>query len=244
VPLTLEQKVFQFSDSARLRVRRRLNLNDSADKQAPIFIYVGRFGYKKGLAAAMRALESVSRETGETVHLIICGNKTKFEYKHVRSLINRFENHPTVRLFNFEEVPRARVAELMSGADFFLSPSWYPYESFGLATLEALASGLPCILTEWQGLRDFKKVGHPSIWIRFKKQELQSKTVLQKGLEARLKKILRRLVQHPELYSRTEDERKRQIVPYQFTEAGQAQALDALVQKQNWSTFTGFKYAK
>jgi glycosyl transferase family 1 len=44
--------------------------------------------------------------------------------------------------------------KLFSGTDIFVSPGDGVPESFGLAAIEAMASGLPCILSDWDGYRE------------------------------------------------------------------------------------------
>lgn len=43
---------------------------------------------------------------------------------------------------------------LFSAADIFVSPADGVPESFGLAPIEAMASGLPCVISDWDGYRE------------------------------------------------------------------------------------------
>jgi len=56
--------------------------------------------------------------------------------------------------------------EIVSAADVFLSLSDNVQETFGLTPLEAMAAGLPCVVSDWDGYRDTVRHGVDGFRIR------------------------------------------------------------------------------
>ena len=59
--------------------------------------------------------------------------------------------------------PSRDIQEWLWAADVYVMPS--TYEGFGLAAVEALASGCDCIFSDCQGLNDFKSEGVSAKWV-------------------------------------------------------------------------------
>src|SRR5262249_18939677 len=66
---------------------------------------------------------------------------------------------PSVRSIVLDGTSAADLARGWAGADCFCSLSDNIQESFGLTPIEAMASGLPCIVTDWDGYRDTVRDG-------------------------------------------------------------------------------------
>jgi len=67
-----------------------------------------------------------------------------FEPKELRRLSRRYGHHPSITLLGFE--PDERVRALMRHSTVFLYPSFY--EGFGLPVIEALAAGVPVLVSK------------------------------------------------------------------------------------------------
>lgn len=61
---------------------------------------------------------------------------------------------PTVRVVTVDARDPAMKAAALAGADIFLSLVDSVQESFGLTPIEAMAAGLPCVVSDWDGYRD------------------------------------------------------------------------------------------
>lgn len=61
------------------------------------------------------------------------------------------------RVHFFGRIPHSRVPEAMNGCDIFCAPSYA--ESFGVAALEAMAAGLPCVTSDADGFREIIEDG-------------------------------------------------------------------------------------
>ena len=55
--------------------------------------------------------------------------------------------------------------EVWHAADVFVSPSDNIQETFGLAVLEAMASGLPVVASDWDGYRDLVEDGQTGLLV-------------------------------------------------------------------------------
>lgn len=101
-----------------------------------VALYVGRLSAEKGLALVLDALPEFHRLTG--MRLVLIGEG------HLRARLERQarDRPDLLRVLPFLE-DRARLARAYASADLFLAPC--PYETFGLAALEAMASGLPVV---------------------------------------------------------------------------------------------------
>ena len=107
-----------------------------ASPQQPVALYVGRFSTEKCLDVVLEALPAVHDVTGLRLVLIGEGHRRK-----------RFERlargRPEMLAVLPFEPDRVRLARAYASADLFIAPC--PYETFGLAAIEAMASGLPVV---------------------------------------------------------------------------------------------------
>lgn len=120
----------------RAETRRALGLSD-----APLAVYCGRFAREKHLDVLIRAWPAVERETGARLALVGDGPSAAW----FRSL----PGAERVTWLPFER-DRDRLADLLAAADLYVAPG--PAETFGLAALEALASGTPVLSVDSGGV--------------------------------------------------------------------------------------------
>ncbi len=103
---------------------------------APIVLYAGRLSREKGLDTVLRALPALCRQSGARVVMVGDG--------HMRAELEAYAaSHPTLLTVLPYERDRARMNQLYAAADVFLAPC--PYETFGLAAVEAMAIGTPVV---------------------------------------------------------------------------------------------------
>ncbi len=156
IPLGVHSGDFLFSASERAAARAALGLAD--DEVAALF--VGRLSYhaKAHPHAMYVGLEQAAKAAGTKLALIQCG---------------WFANEPIERAFKDgaaryapsvkalfangkDDVARRRA---WAAADLFVSLSDNVQETFGLAPVEAMAAGLPSIVTDWDGYKDTVRDG-------------------------------------------------------------------------------------
>jgi glycosyltransferase involved in cell wall biosynthesis len=102
----------------------------------PVALYAGRLSAEKGLNVVLDALPQVHTSLG--LRLVVIGEG------HLRPRLERLarQRPGMLRVLPFEG-DRGRLARAYASADLFFAPC--PYETFGLAALEAMASGVPVV---------------------------------------------------------------------------------------------------
>ncbi len=116
-------------------------------KGRPLLLFVGSGFERKGLAAALKALA----RSGSAAHLAVVGND-----KHLaryRRLARRLALDGRVHFLGTLE----EVAPAYGAADALILPTLY--DPFPNATLEAMASGLPVIVSRQAGTREIIEEG-------------------------------------------------------------------------------------
>lgn len=123
--------------------------------EAAIFLSVGELNKNKNHVAVIQAL---SKLKDSRIHYLICGQGSLKEYLIHES--RRLGVERQVHLLGF----RKDVYEIYQIADVFVHPSYR--EGLPVAVMEALASGLPCIVSNVRGNRDLMKTQKESYCVR------------------------------------------------------------------------------
>ena len=164
IPLGVDTDCFRPSDHDG--ARKRLELPGDAF----ILLWFGRLTPidKADLTPLLQVLRVLAdRNPGRRLLLLVAGNQRPGEAFGDR-LLARADGlglKEQVRLV----LNPADPASLYQAADVFVSPVDSPQETFGIAPLEAMASGLPQVVSDWSGYRDtvvHGKTGFliPTIW--------------------------------------------------------------------------------
>ena len=122
--------------AARDETRRRHGL----PVDAPVAGFVGRFAMEKELDVLVEAWREVERRTGAWLVLIGDGPK--------RKMLQRLAEGRRVRLLPYQST-RPALADLHAALDLYIAPN--PSETFGLSSLESLASGTPLLAADRGG---------------------------------------------------------------------------------------------
>jgi alpha-1,6-mannosyltransferase len=109
----------------------------------PLAMYVGRFAAEKDLDVVLAAWPEVERRTG--ARLVLVGDGPG------RRALQRAAGAPRAIWIPYER-DRDRLADLYGAMDLYVAPG--PAETFGLASLEALASGLPILSVDQGGVAE------------------------------------------------------------------------------------------
>ncbi|EMD29081.1 glycosyltransferase family 4 protein [Amycolatopsis azurea] len=143
VPLGVDLKTFA---PARRDDGWRHTLSGNADA---LLVHCGRLSPEKHVERSVDTVAALT-ETGHRVRLVIAGDGPRR-----RALERRARGLP-VTFLGFL-AGRGDVARLLASADVSLAPG--PHETFGLAALEALASGTPVVVSASSALREIVRPG-------------------------------------------------------------------------------------
>jgi rhamnosyl/mannosyltransferase len=131
VPLGIDATRFAQADARRVAAVR-------ARYDAPLVLFVGRLRYYKGLHILIDAMPAVRGK------LLIGGSgpeRERLEQQAARLGLAQ-------RVHFLGDIPDDDLPALLHAADVFVMPAHLRAEALGLAQIEALASGLPCVSTE------------------------------------------------------------------------------------------------
>jgi glycosyltransferase involved in cell wall biosynthesis len=157
IPLGVDPDRFRpASPDERTAARRSLGLTD----EDLAILYVGRLSHhaKAHPFPTFRGAAEAARASGRAVHLILAGWAA---HPAVRDafLDGARTFAPDVRTSLVDARAEPARREVWHAADLFVSPSDNIQETFGLAVLEAMASGLPVVASDWDGYRDLVEDG-------------------------------------------------------------------------------------
>jgi alpha-1,6-mannosyltransferase len=140
VPLGVDLAFFRPDRRARrAEVRARLGWPDG-----PVAVFVGRFAKEKELDVLVRAWAEVERTTDCTLAIVGDGP--------MRPMLEALAvGRRRVRFVPFQ-TNRDALADVVAAADFFVAPC--SQETFGLSSLEALASGVPVLSADRGGVSE------------------------------------------------------------------------------------------
>lgn len=154
IPLGIDPKAWkpeENSQLARRKHRAALNLPEEAD----LVLVAGRLDFltKFQPAPLLRVLEELRRSDQPKLELVIYGEAQNDD---------QLEQWKTGAAQLASSVPihwiPGRKHELAGAVrwacDLFVSLADNPQETFGITPLEAMAAGLPCIVSDWDGYRD------------------------------------------------------------------------------------------
>lgn len=159
IPLGVHCADLQFDEGQRAAARRRLEIGD--DDVA--FLFLGRLSFHakahpQQMFSALERAHQQHRQEGRRVHLVLCGwfaNDAIGQAFHDAAAVLC----PSIRLTVLDGRVADNQAAAWAAADVFTSVSDNLQETFGLTPLEAMAAGLPCVVSDWNGYRDTVRDG-------------------------------------------------------------------------------------
>jgi glycosyltransferase involved in cell wall biosynthesis len=156
IPLGVHLEDFSFTDAERQAARASLGL--APDDVAALFVGRLSFHAKAHPHAMYVALENAAQKTGKQISLIECG---WFANEAIENsfLEGAARACPSVRHMILDGREAARRRTAFAAADVFISFSDNYQETFGLTPIEAMAAGLPAVVSDWNGYRDTVRDG-------------------------------------------------------------------------------------
>ena len=151
IPLGLDSSEFKFTKEERNNAKNNFNIINNEI----VILYVGRLSFhaKSNPFQMYSSLEEVARISKRKIVLIECGLyanegiKEAF-YKASTSLC------PSINIIRVNGGGNNDKLKAFAAADIFCSLSDNIQETFGITPVEAMASGLPVIVSDWNGYKD------------------------------------------------------------------------------------------
>jgi starch synthase len=147
---------FVFTDQDKAAVRASLEV----DADTLVVLFMGRLSFhaKAHPLAMYQALETAAKASGKSVVLIECGwHANDFIAKaYVDAALLAC---PSVRMVTLDGRKAEDRHAAWAAADVFCSLADNIQETFGITPIEAMAAGLPVVVSDWDGYKDTVRDG-------------------------------------------------------------------------------------
>ena len=156
IPLGIHTYDFACGPDERVAARKTLNVED----HSLVVLFVGRltFHAKAHPLAMYQALEMAAEVAGKSVTLIECGWPPNEQVEKAYADAARLAC-PSVRVVRLDGLEAAARQTAWAGADVFCSLADNIQETFGVTPIEAMAAGLPVVVSDWDGYKDTVRDG-------------------------------------------------------------------------------------
>lgn len=156
IPLGVHCDDFDFTPAQRQAARERLGVQ----QDTLVVMFIGRLAFhaKAHPLAMYQALERGAQESGVQVVLLECG-------WHANDFIRDAYSEaaaaacPSVTVIPLDGRDPEQRGRAWAGADVFCSLADNIQETFGITPIEAMAAGLPVVVSDWDGYRDTVRDG-------------------------------------------------------------------------------------
>jgi UDP-glucose:(heptosyl)LPS alpha-1,3-glucosyltransferase len=140
-------------DDEKLAFRRKLGLGEES---RAIFLYVGTYE-RKGLSLVIAAMARLMPQFRKGVLLVAVGAGDRAAYAERARRLGISEQAIFLP-------PHPRIEDVFRAADAFVLPT--AYEPFGLVILEAMASGLACVVSAQAGAAELIRHGESGLLLQ------------------------------------------------------------------------------
>ena len=148
----------EFNDMRRIGLKDKLGVSN-------IILFMGGYSKRKGIHILLRALAEIKEKDWI---LIIVGSGDLKSKKEIIDLIN-FLNIKN-KIINISNISRELLKSILFEADIFVHPALY--EPFGIAVLEAMATGKAIIATRTGGIPEI--LANAGLLINVSSEELKN----------------------------------------------------------------------
>lgn len=183
------------SEDEKNKVRKRLGLSEDDF----VILFVGRIIQVKGILELMHAITGINNEK---VKLLVVGsaNFGKWEFSPYANKVKKFYQQHQDQIIFTGYVDNSEVYQYASVADIQCVPSLWE-EAAGLVVLEAMAEGLPLIITRSGGMIEYIDVSTSLIIDR-------------KKIVEQLKESILYMKDHPEIRKQMSENAKKRSIQY------------------------------
>jgi starch synthase len=156
IPLGIEAPAFTRTDDQQAAARQAMGLTDNE----VVFLFAGRMAFhaKANPAVFYQAIHAAQVRTDKTLVCVEAGvyptEAAATAFEQARQFLA-----PGVKFIQVDGQDETAYRQAWKAADVFVSLSDNIQETFGLTPLEAMAAGMPVIVTDWDGYKDTVRDG-------------------------------------------------------------------------------------
>lgn len=149
----VDHEIFS-SSRANSEVRARVLSENGFPENAKVLLYAGRISPEKNISLLPAVMRILAQDEKTDFRLLVAGSGPQAEW-----LGNQFAEIGENRVRMLGNISdREKLADLFANCDAFIHPN--PKEPFGIAPLEAMASGLPLVAPNSGGLLSYANAGN------------------------------------------------------------------------------------
>ena len=158
IPLGVHTEDYNFSQKEKTEIREKLGIN----KEDIALTFVGRLSFhaKAHHFPMYKALQSIAKnlEGKRNIHLIQIG---WFANDYISNIMKSEAKNicPDVSCHFIDGLDQKNKNAILSSSDIFISLTDNFQETFGLTPIEAMAAGVPSVVTDWNGYKDTVRNG-------------------------------------------------------------------------------------
>ncbi len=156
IPLGIHTDDFAFTDENKAAARTSLGV----DADTLVVLFMGRLSFhaKAHPLAMYQALEAAAQASGKSIVLVECGwHANDFIAKACADAA--LLACPSVRVVTLDGRKAEERHTAWAAADVFCSLADNIQETFGITPIEAMAAGLPVVVSDWDGYKDTVRDG-------------------------------------------------------------------------------------
>lgn len=163
IPLGVASNRFSSLSSSKIAARKQLKIS----QDEVVISFVGRLSWhaKAHPIPMYLAAYEVAKRTGKKITLIECGWHTN---EHAEKVFYETQSifSDKLKFIKINGRKPSSVDEVYAASDIFISLSDNIQETFGITPIEAMATGLPVIVSDWDGYRQSVRDGVDGFRIR------------------------------------------------------------------------------
>jgi glycosyltransferase involved in cell wall biosynthesis len=239
----VDSKKYFYDPRARSKLRNDLRLGE----QDIVILYSGRISLQKNVDILLKEYLKLIKNSNQSIHLWLVGGvddlgapfmgvetNEGYLYSKLESILAGHPKEFTSKIKFWGIQNNEQLREIKSAADLFISLSLYHDEDYGMSPAEALASGLPTLLTDWGGYSSFAS----KVW----RCQLMPVSITEFGLQIKTSMIKEFVDTYLESYINDND-RTRWSNEFlsQFSIAANSSKLESLI-NSNFKAFNGFNW--
>ena len=135
-------------DRRSVEKRRELCSLAGVPEDAVLLFYAGRLSPEKNVGLLLDLMVKISKDKNKDHRLLIAGDGPKCKW-----LASRADKLIPGQIIQFGHLDKQQLAHFYANTDVFIHPN--PREPFGIAPLEAMASGLPLVAPNSGGILSY-----------------------------------------------------------------------------------------